>query len=817
MFGSSPQPMPSDSLSAFMLAGLWPDPAAIGSFIAMAEHYQAARVTRIARLDELEQAASTIRATMVSDDFESMHTRINRVCQDQEIVVDNAATIAKWAQMFADECCAAQRSLVDAIEPYREKAAKHLAAIEQLEARVEMERGREKAKETQAEYLATIRSWSARAQAEMQVVQPWTPRADSSATSTTTHPSAPSIQPTDFKLSGGDAANGDGRLSETGERPEDNSIDAGRRPDDPKEGKATDREAEKAQTSSGHMPDNSSRPGNSENDSSSSNSSAHLPTDINKPGGGSPTGPGSVHVPASGVGSGAGGLPSSGGGLPSSGGGLPAAGGGLSSSGLGGVKAPSAEGVGVGSQSGLGSAGSGLGSSAGGAGSAASAARAGSLGSGGVAGSGGDVGGGRVGGGVASPLSGVPPVSSVSPVGGRADAGGGGFMPPAGAAPVQHSPAAGGSAVVGGGLPAAGSVMGAGPAAALPPAASAVGAAPTPSPGLSQGSLGPGGAPAAAAAGGGGAAAAGLGVVPSAFSGDAPEKIDLYGQMAADAVRKLAPAMAIVPGMLVAAAVVVEPEGAPQVVITTNDGAGFLPPGCFLPPNMIHAFADLDSKAFDDKWFGWVDPARTLLDYAYERAQLLGGDVQLLGLASTGKLSAEVKSAFKQAIPQVTPEVGAKPVEENRGRNAHRFKVLAPDFYDALMKADAETREQAMWLAAERAMATPAAAPLRAVGAPWHTMSQVRRPLTESEWDEFREQYDNAIRMCGVTRPGFLADTVPGAASGYWERFALVRAMEVLMCWRAPEVSAPDVVYSAHQAGADVNGILSPPSKGSRR
>lgn len=804
MLGSSPQPMPTDSVSAFMLAGLWPDPVAIESMSAFAESYRAAYAARLARLDELEQAASTIRATMVSDDFESMHERMYQIVQDQGSVVDNAAVLSKWADMFADECCCAQLSLVSGIEPFREAVVECFKKDDFQGANLALHEGRAKAESIVADHIETAKSWGNLAKSEMQIVNAWTPTGSTATAPSDSHDT--SIKPTDYTI-GGDKSKSPkegGRFGgETDQKPQEDKSPADEISDEKDHTQQGERRG-------GHRSGLADQP--------EDGSTSTVPTQpgrlsaaaaqTGQPGINSPTPvPSSPSLGAS-----------SGGGLPSSGGGLPAAGGGLSSSGLGGVKAPSAEGVGVGSQSGLGSAGSGLGSSAGGAGSAASVSRAGGLGSGGGAGSGGDVGGGRVGGGVASPLSGVPPVSSVSPVGGRADAvgaaGGGGFMPPAGAAPVQHSPAAGGSAVVGGGLPAAGSVMGAAPAAP-PPAASAVGAAPTPSPGLSQGSLGPGGAPAAAAAGGG-AAAAGLGVVPSAFSGDAPEKIDLYGQMAADAVRKLAPAMAIVPGMLVAAAVVLETRGTPQVVITTNDGAGFLPAGCFLPPNMIHAFADLDSKAFDEKWFGWVDPARTLLDYAYERAQLLGSDVQLLGLATTGRLSAEVKSAFKQAIPLVAPEASAKPVEENRGRNAHRFKVLAPDFYDALVKAPKDVRDKAVVQAATLAMATPAAAPLRVVGAPWHTMSQVGRPLTDSEWGEFRERYDNEIRMCGATRPGFTEG--PNAASTYRERFALVRAMEVLMCWRtAPNVSAPDVVYSAHQAGADVNGILSPPSQGSRR
>lgn len=786
VFGRSPQPMASDPVSVYMLAEVWPDPAAITSFLEMEEHYRAAYSVRLARLEELQQAESTIRATMVSDDFDAMYMRMDRVCRDQGAVVDNAATMAKWAGMFADECCAAQLSLINAIEPYREKAEQHLAVNEQLEARIQLELGRNAARAKQAEYLETIESWAARAQGEIQTVKPWTP---SSPAPSVADGNEDSIKALDFA-----PPKSSGRLNDgtTDAPPTDTQqVDAAGDPDEKsqdKQNRPGRKEAESTDVPGADVPESGLKGSGAMNpistDPAPTTSSARAPITAS-PGAGSMVG---------------GGLPSSGGGMPSSGG--------LQGSGLGGLKPPSADGLG--SQAGLSSAGSGLGGPAAGAGSAASAARGGAgLGSGGGAAGGGD-GAARVGG-VSSPLSAVPPVSAAPQVAVRPEAaaagGGGGFVPPPGAvAPVQHGSAAGAGAV--GGMP-GGAVMGAAPSPPPSPAAAApVGAAPAASPGLSQGSLGPAAGGGAAAAAGGGAAAAGLGMTPTAFSEETPTEVDRHGQLAVDAVRMLAPAMAIIPGMLVAAAVLVEPGGAPHVVITTNDGAGFLPPGCFLPPTMIHAFADLDSAEFDGKWFGWADPARVLLDYAAYRAQRVKTDVRLLGLASSGRISAEVKSVFKQAIPLVTPESSAKPLEENQGRNAHRLKVLAPDFYNALMKAPKDIRYQAAVRAATAAMATPAAAPLRAVGGPWHTMNVVGRGLTEPEWNDFRQRYDTDVRTCGALRPGFLTDAAAGTDTGYAQRFALVRAMEVLMCWRAPEVSAADVVYSAHQTGADVNGIL---------
>lgn len=307
------------------------------------------------------------------------------------------------------------------------------------------------------------------------------------------------------------------------------------------------------------------------------------------------------------------------------------------------------------------------------------------------------------------------------------------------------------------------------------------------------------------------AAGGGMGVVPSAMSGEVPARVDRFGEMAVEAVRLLVPAMSVIPGLLVSAAVIREPQGVPRVVFGTNDGAGFLPPGCFTPGTWIHAFSDLDSAEFDRKWFGWADPARPLLDYAVTRSQDLGAPVEVLGLASSGLLSSPVKAEFPNAVPSVQAATDAKPLQEDGGRNIHRLKVLAPRFFDDVARASAEARGRAAVRATVAAMGTPAAAPLCAPGAPWQIMNSGRN-LSENEWDQFIDRYGEQLRIYGAHRPGFMNDAQTGVfGSSYHQSFALVRGMEVLLGWRAaPDISVEDIIYSAHQCGADVNDVLAP-------
>lgn len=389
---------------------------------------------------------------------------------------------------------------------------------------------------------------------------------------------------------------------------------------------------------------------------------------------------------------------------------------------------------------------------------------------------------------------------------------------PPGAGAVSASPASAGgfgqsgTSAVAGGVPAAagGGMPMAAPMAPGVPPPSHPGPAPTASPGLAQGSPAAPAAGAAAGAVGGAAGAAGVAASSAApYTATKPDRISPYGQMAIDAVKLLAPATSRLPGLVVAAAVVASRGGHPQVVVATNDGAGFMPEGFFLPAGMLHAFADLNSADFDRKWYGWSDPARVLLDYAVARGQSSGSGSEVLGLASSAQISGEAKEIFADAVPVVRPDADAVPVAEDGGRNVHRLKVLAPLLYSDLLSAPDAAVERAAVMATDRAMRLPAAAPLRATGGPWQIMAS-GRALEPAEWDALRGRYSELLGTYGAMRPGFMTgDRLGQFGTDYQAQFQLVRAIEVLLGWEsAPMISARDIIYSAHQAGADVNGLL---------
>lgn len=66
--------------------------------------------------------------------------------------------------------------------------------------------------------------------------------------------------------------------------------------------------------------------------------------------------------------------------------------------------------------------------------------------------------------------------------------------------------------------------------------------------------------------------------------------------------------------------VFLSPGGAPETVVTSNEGAGYVPAGVFLPRSARMLFADsLVDKEFRDRWFGRANPVETMVAYAQLR------------------------------------------------------------------------------------------------------------------------------------------------------------------------------------------------------
>lgn len=694
---------------------------------------------------------------MQSEDFDSMYERLAQITKNQRTHAENAEVIVSKGRMMIDECDLGQRLLMSVAQEYAPTIRALLDENQFQAAALELALAQGEAATKIGTLVETVGAWLAQALAVIHQIAPCGPRGGN----TGSHQNQ--ATPTDYRRpkqeGGGVGDSADGKIGGGQSRDKESSAE------------------EQSDSKDHHHPgkvggDQNRDHASSENEAeagklSGQQSRPDAPTLSHGP---NNTAPQMPSAPASPLGGG------SGGGTPSPSG---------LTSGLGGFKPPT----------GL----DGMSSMARPTPPSLPSNPASSLG----AGSGSGGGAPRFSAAVppSVPPAAVPPAALSQAVGASPSATAGSFGPSSNALqPITHTPAAMNSGGMGGGAGMGGMVAPASPTTAT------VGAAPTPSPGLSQGAVN---ASAAAGAAGSGAGATGMNVMPSAFSDEGPKRLDQFAQMAVNAVKVLAPAMSGMPGLLVAAAVVQLPGGIPQVVITTNEGAGYLPEGCYLPSTMTHAFFDVDQIDFDNKWFGWVDPARTLVDYVAVRSASLGGDVELLGLASSGLVSADVKSVFPQAVPSVSVEQGVKPLGPDGGRNAHRLKVLSPSWFSDVQASSREDRNKAAVRATEAAMRLPVAAPLREAGGPWQIM-QSGRMLDDAEWAAFKERYDQEVKMTGAVRPGFMTSSQPGQMGAqYVDRFQLVRAMETLLAWRdVSAVSPEDIIYTAHEAGADISHVL---------
>jgi hypothetical protein len=750
---------PSDTIESAIVTEVWPADETITVLNAFLTQYDSEHTSRLNRYDELNRSKSAIHESMQSEDFDSMHDRLTQIAKNQRTLAENAEVVISKGRMMVDECELGQQLLMSVAQEFAPTIRKLLDDHQFQTAALELAVAQGEAAAKIGTLVETVEAWLGQA---LSAIHQITPSGHGNG-KRGSHDNG--VSPVDFtrpKQEGPGAGGGSGYKSGGRDAPEEG------------DNKGTESHGAKEQEGHGRRSGDADRPDESQpgvGSAAGKNDLGHRAGNADHTP--SPQSPGQTpqlpSAPSSPLGGG------SGGGTPSPSG---------LTSGLGGFKPPSSL--------------EGMSSMARPTPPSLPANPASSLGSG--SGSGG--GAPRFSSPVPSavPPASVPPAALSQAVGASPSTTTGGFGPSSNALqPITHTPAV--SSTGGMGAGAMGGVM-----ASAAPTTAAVGPSPTPSPGLAQGAVN---ASSAAGTGAAGASASGVNVMPSAFSDESPQRLDQFAQMAVNAVKVLSPAMAGMPGLLVAAAVVRAPGGIPQVVITTNEGAGYLPQGCFLPSTMTHAFFDVDQLDFDNKWFGWVDPARTLVDYVAVRSAAVSGEVELLGLASSGLVSADVKSAFPQAVPSVRPDDGVKPLGPDGGRNAHRLKVLSPSWFADVQGCSAEDRNKAAVRATEAVMRLPVAAPLREAGGPWQIM-QSGRPLDEAEWAAFKDRYDQEVKMTGAVRPGFMTSSQPGQMGAqYVERFQLVRAMETLLAWRdISAVSPEDIIYTAHEAGADISHVL---------
>jgi hypothetical protein len=264
-------------------------------------------------------------------------------------------------------------------------------------------------------------------------------------------------------------------------------------------------------------------------------------------------------------------------------------------------------------------------------------------------------------------------------------------------------------------------------------------------------------------------------------------------------VADLAAASSVIyPGLEWAVAVSRGPSGQPEMWVTTNEGAGYIPAGVHIRRSMpLAAHFDRD---FDARWFGWFNPAETVL-----RAVRLRGDA-LSAIATTwAQDSDEVRSATTDVAIGVTPLGPPSEAEAStltRGRS-HRLETIAPALFVGLQRDSDEAERYARQLTQQVVFSGPEMSTA--------AMSVARSIIagqwpSEREWAELRAQYEMDRLMAGSQRPGLMGVEEPHQLRAYQHDFAQCRRMETLLCWQDGDLA--DVVYAGVTAGASAPALV---------
>jgi hypothetical protein len=235
------------------------------------------------------------------------------------------------------------------------------------------------------------------------------------------------------------------------------------------------------------------------------------------------------------------------------------------------------------------------------------------------------------------------------------------------------------------------------------------------------------------------------------------------------------------------------PSG-PQTVVVSSEGAGYIPPGVFLPRSVRLLFSDPGlSDAFRARWFAWVNPAQMMLAYAATCTEL-DPNIELYAVAVSTDHGGSALPARDAGVPHyedcsllVSPikaDASAPNLDANR---MHRLEALDRAEYARLTRTPDRseswtTTETAVRVALSRASALLGFSVPPAI----RQISQVLgkgEAVTDEQWSDLEMVRVNAILDSASQRPGRMLDSV--GASPYARAYHnLARLAELLALWR---------------------------------
>jgi hypothetical protein len=248
-----------------------------------------------------------------------------------------------------------------------------------------------------------------------------------------------------------------------------------------------------------------------------------------------------------------------------------------------------------------------------------------------------------------------------------------------------------------------------------------------------------------------------------------------------------------------------------DTVIVSNEGGGYIPPGVFVPRSTRNLFSDNGlTAAFQARWFGWVNPAQTMLAYS----SLVGEydpNLELYALAVSTDHGGSALPARDAGVPHyedcslltspIRPEAEPMPLDE---MHVHRLQTMDAAEYARLVQMtvpEAQERD-ASWATTREATQTALsrASGLLGLEVPpviRHVLTALdrREPVSDEQWDELEFARFNATLDSASQRAGRRADEMISAHARACHNLA--RVAELLRMWR----HGPNYCDIAYEAG----------------
>jgi hypothetical protein len=239
-----------------------------------------------------------------------------------------------------------------------------------------------------------------------------------------------------------------------------------------------------------------------------------------------------------------------------------------------------------------------------------------------------------------------------------------------------------------------------------------------------------------------------------------------------------------------------------EMVVMSNEGSGYVPRDLFVPRSARLLVADpLVDQAFRDRWFGWLDPPRVLVEYAKRRA---AGDWTLVAAATSRSADALRDNNIPHALctQDLADAAGEWPGAVLDEMHVHRLQLEYPDLYDRLARlADADPRLH------ERVIGPVARMLMDVVqkrddypqelSVMWAKLCAGAEP-DEDTWRRFDQMMHVLWLEVGAKRPDFHEVSPDDVSNEVYRRYWLVsRALEVVWGWKDHPLPLADMVYAA--------------------